>query len=320
MSDLLSCAQSGGLLVTRTDRDSLAVSGPDRCSWLNGMLTCDLAHFGPGQAAVGLALTRKGRVLTDVLVACLPEQVLIGVDASSASTIRDTLDHFLIMEDAEIGPPAAPLEWISVFGPFAEAMSSQARQQQGIMAAPMQLFGHPAAVIVAPRELLAVATRAIQDRHGDSALLVPYEQFDSLRLDMGIPRFATEFGDSTYPQEAGLDDYLIAFNKGCYLGQEVVVKMRSRGRPSRKLVRLLLEQGAPVPQPPAPVLSAQGQPVGAVTSVATSWLMEGRGVAFAMIRMQQAEDAEPVRVGGSAASVLPAYGWLAQSGVGREGG
>jgi hypothetical protein len=106
-----------------------------------------------------------------------------------------------------------------------------------------------------------------------------------VRIDLGLLRYGVEFTDNTYPEEAGLEEHAINFNKGCYLGQEVVVKMRSRGHPSRKVVRV---SAAGTLQAGAALCNAAGEPTGTVLSAAPSRATSGLTVAFASVRLADA--------------------------------
>lgn len=278
MTEPLDAFLHGALVVERSDLSTAAATGPDRASWLNALLTCDVSKFSIGQAATGLALNKKGRVLSEVFAAADAGRVLIGIDAARRDEMLAHFDQYLIMEDAEVAAVVDPLRWLIAYGPAVpELVRTQA--SDALFAALVPHFGYPAALF-AVAEASKPALLARLQSAGQSAS-VPLKEFDRLRIDLGIQRFGIEFSDETYPEEAGLDQHSINFNKGCYLGQEVVVKMRSRGAPPRKLVRLLGDGLEPLG---GDLATESGDIVGTIKSSAPSAILPGKTVAFGSVR------------------------------------
>src|SRR5215471_11490294 len=112
-------ARSGALAVPQRGSATLVVTGKDRVSWLNGLLTCDLAKRAPDAAVYGLAVARSGRVLSDATV--VPDEaggrVMLSVPAAIIESLRAHLDHYLVMEDAEMAPQTDAFEAWAVHGP-----------------------------------------------------------------------------------------------------------------------------------------------------------------------------------------------------------
>lgn len=299
MSDPLHAFSHGALVVHRSDLSSLVVSGPDRASWLNALLTCDVSKISPGRVAAGLALDKQGRVLSEVLVSAAEDRIFVAVDAARRESLLAHFDRYLIMEDAEIVVAPDPMSWMVAYGPKAATLPDAS--------ASFRHFGFPATLLTSPESSRA----ALLDRLGSSGaevVIATLEDFDRIRLDLGIQRFGIEFGESTYAEEAGLDQHAIDFNKGCYLGQEVVVKMRSRGKPPRKLVRLVLQGADPVADG-AEVASEAGELVGSVRSCHSSALLPDHVVAFAIVRSAVAASPS-LRCGDRVARVVEASGLL----------
>jgi folate-binding protein YgfZ len=152
----------------------------------------------------------------------------------------------------------------------------------------------------APRaEVRAVLERAVAAAGG---MLGDDEGWEALRLERGVARFGVDFDEKTYPQEASLEKVAVSFDKGCYLGQEVVCMLQMRGRVKRKLASIVIEAEA-VPRRGAAVTDEAGTPVGEVTSAATSPTL-GKAVALAMIKREKAEQGQRVVVGGARAEVV----------------
>src|SRR5215469_16426002 len=99
-------ARSSVLAAPMADRATLVVTGADRVSWLNGLVTCDLAKATAEEARYGLFVARNGRILADAMVVLAEARVLVGVPAGTVEALRKHLDHYLVMEDAEVGARA----------------------------------------------------------------------------------------------------------------------------------------------------------------------------------------------------------------------
>lgn len=291
------------LLAERNDLTGLVASGPDRSSWLMGMITCDLRLMNGGHAVYGLTLDKRGKVLADLVAFELDDRIALAVDAAHADPLREHLDHYLIMEDAEIERLEEPSAFIEVFGPDAARVVRAARELPGVLAAATGiLHGTEGGIIMARAD----AANAMLESLSAHASVMTSDEFERERVRRGMPKLGRDFDDSSYPGEVGLDDHAISFNKGCYVGQEVVLKLRARGKPVRVLRRLLIE-GGEVPAEGTVVTTSAGKDIGKITSAEP----EGNGaVAFALLRRADIEAVDSVLVGGRAARVTDAWGEL----------
>jgi folate-binding protein YgfZ len=291
-------AKGTALAVQHADLAVLVVTGKDRISWLNGLLTCDLAKRAPGSAVYGLVVERKGHVLADVRVILDEpgERVFLVVPVFTVESLRAHLEHYLVMEDAEVAPATGYEVW-SVDGPHAEKALEAARAAGGV-GGTLDRTGLGGAVILAAPDLTREVGAAIAGAStvGDDA------GWEALRLERGVPRFGVDFDDKSYPQEAQLEKVAVSFDKGCYLGQEVVCMLEMRGHVKRKLVPVVLDDGAPPPRG-APVTDETGAPVGEVTSAGTSPTL-GKPVAMAMVKRAFAEAGKRLVVAGASGEVV----------------
>lgn len=291
-------AKDTALAVQHADLTALVVTGKDRVTWLNGMLTCDLAKRAPGSAVYGLVVERKGHVLVDVVVAQDEpgERVFLVVPVFTVESLRAHLEHYLVMEDCEISLASGWEVW-SVHGPRAEKALEAARAAGGV-GGTLDRTGLGGAEILAPPD----ATREVAAAIAGVAVVGDEAGWEALRLERGVPKFGVDFDDKTYPQEAQLEKVAVSFDKGCYLGQEVVCMLEMRGHVKRKLVPVVLEAGSP-PQRGAPVTDETGAPVGEVTSAGTSPTL-GKPVAMAMVKRAFAEAGKRLVVGGASGEVV----------------
>ena len=230
-------AASGGV-VRRTDRGVLAVSGTDRASWLQGLLTNDLDALKEGEVQYSAYLTPQGRMISDMHVTARDHRVLLDVPAALAAPLRDKLDALIFAEDVQVSDESARLAvW----------------------------------TVIRADDFLTIVGDTLPD---DFAGLteVNLDTFEVFRIERGVPRFLADMDEDTIPLEAGIEGRAISFSKGCYVGQEVIVRVTTRGggRVARKLVRWVADPSADiVPLPESRIFSFDKE-IGRVTSAAFS--------------------------------------------------
>ncbi|NOU28942.1 MAG: hypothetical protein HOO96_13645 [Polyangiaceae bacterium] len=252
------------------------VEGKDRLSWLNGLVTCELAGAAPGQAIYGLFVSRVGKIQSDLWVLVAESAIYMVVPAASAEALSTMLDAHLIMEDAVMTsePDLLP----------AFAFGSAPAAGEGVRGT-FRWAGEEGS--------LTLVARGADLPSGPS---------DAVRLRHGWPRFGVDFDATMLPHEASLEGVAVSFNKGCYLGQEVVCMVELRGQVKRKLVRLALPA---LVAPATAVLDADGNTIGETKSAA---LVDGVATAFALVKRAQSEPGASVHVAGAAATIRPAVG------------
>jgi folate-binding protein YgfZ len=297
-------ARRSVLALPQPDLVTLVVTGKDRLTWLNGMLTCDLAKRASGEAAYGLAVGRNGRIISDVIVVVDDEgaRVMLAVPREIAEGLRAHLDHYLVMEDAEIAPGVDAFAPWAVHGPDSSRVLDAARAA-GAAGGRIDRTGLGGAIVLAPANLPptmpSIMKRAVESASGavgDDA------GWESLRLERGVPRFGIDFDEKTYPQEASLEKMAVSFDKGCYLGQEVVCMLQLRGHVKRKLVSVVVDAQEP-PQHGAAVTDESGTAIGEVTSAARSPTLD-KAVTFASVKRTCAEAGKRVVIAGARAEVV----------------
>jgi folate-binding protein YgfZ len=201
------------------------------------------------------------------------------------------------MEDAEMAPGTDGFEVWSLYGPGAGA-ALQATVAAGALGGSVDPTGLGGALVLAPSEKAPGVAEAL----AGVATLGDAAGWEALRLERAVPRFGVDFDDKTYPQEAALEKTAVSFEKGCYLGQEVVCMLQMRGHVKRKLVSMVVEGTDALPSG-AEVTDETGAAVGAVTSAAVSPTL-GKMVALAMVKRAQAEPGKGLVVGGARGEVV----------------
>jgi folate-binding protein YgfZ len=249
-------AHEQGAVVRRTDRGVLAVSGADRASWLQGLVTNDVASMAEGESRYTAYLTPQGRMITDMNVVSSGDRLLLDVPASLAGSLRDRLDALIFSEDVRITDESARLHVWSVI----EVSTLQDPRTAG----PRDSGTSPAGIVETIGDSLPEHYRALPE--------IDLDTFETIRIERGIPRFLVDMDHDTIPLEAGIEDRAISFTKGCYVGQEIIVRVTHRGggRVAKKLVRWrAVDETAAVPPRDARI-AATDRDVGRVTSAVFS--------------------------------------------------
>ena len=248
-------------IVRRGDRGVLAVTGADRLSWLQGLVTNDVAALPIGGICEAAYLTPQGRMITDLRIVNEPERTLLDVPASLSESLHARLDALLFSEDAQIADVSSRIVIVDVHGPRAAEIVAD---ESFVRDDAFELPGFSAFVPAA--DVPALVSRLV-DR---GAVEITLETLDVARVEAGRPAFLIDLDEHTIPLEAGLERRAISFTKGCYVGQEVIVRVTHRGggRVARRLVGLRLH-GNDVPKP-GDVVVTNAREIGKVTSAVRS--------------------------------------------------
>jgi folate-binding protein YgfZ len=291
------------LAVRAADRAAIVVRGKDRSTWLNGLVTCDLMKLGHGRerepppaGAYGLVVEKKGRIQSDFYAApgTDGESLVLGVLGELRDGLIGTLDHYLVMEDAEL--ELADLVFWLLYGPAARAVAWPAEQAQAPrFGGTLALFGGGVVVAVPAGEAEDYRAHLAARVAAASGVVATDADWEAVRIEEGVPRFGVEADPTLYPQEAGLEKLAVAFDKGCYLGQEVVYMLENRGHVKKKLVPLEIDGAEPLPRGEG-VTTTDGAAVGEVKSSLVG--SSGKPVAIAMIKWAQAAPGTELRAAG----------------------
>jgi len=305
-------------LFALPDRGILEVAGEDRVRWLDGMLTNDVRRLAPGPERSGcraLALTRKGGIVAEVHVWLRPEVFWLETAAAAIPGLALHLRGHVVSDDVRLAEPGDALELLALEGPAAREVLEHASGRTLILAegavAELEIAGVASTVaaygesgeaafrLALPAMGAGRASEALLAAGAPFGLVAGSEQaLEILRIEAGTPRFGPELGAGVLPAEVHLE-VAIAFEKGCYTGQEIVARVESRGQVRRHLVGLRLEGGS-APTPGTPIEAAAGR-VGEVTSGCFSPACGAIGLGFVRVPHDAAGTA--LRVGGRPAKV-----------------
>lgn len=293
----------------------IAVRGEDRFRWLSGMVTNAVHDLPSNGGAWNLVLNAQGRIQGDLTVWREGDNLEIEVEASQADKLLAHLEHFIIMDDVELAPlgqdPAATETALGLTGPkasevltrmglpaLADPMTSTRIEWNGLDLRIQHGFGAIAEhyTIWLPAQGAGKLWRMITT---GGASPVGCASLEAFRIAEGMPVYGIDIAERDLPQETS-QMRALHFNKGCYLGQEIVERIRSRGNVHRHL--RLLELDGPLPAAGAE-LTANDAVVGAVTSAAALPLPGGtRGFALAMVRAEAETRGEPLNYAAPAGS------------------
>lgn len=263
-----------------------SASGRDAVRYLHAITSNDIKGLAENHGAAALLLNPQGRILADLEIYRLKEKLLVLSHAAFRERTFATMKKYILGSPVQLRDVSGEFASMALEGPQAHAavaeatglalsgFSEFATAEVEIDALPCTLirrshFGGEGAEIIAPRRHAALLWQhlraSVRAQHG---LPVGMKALNALRIEAGIPWFPLDFDDSAIPHEAVLEGTHISFTKGCYTGQEIVERVRSRGHVNRKRVSLKFSNG----EPPAPgsKLRAGGAEVGYVSSSAFS--------------------------------------------------
>jgi len=278
-----SALTTGAGLIDLSARGRIRVTGEDRARLLHAMCTNHVQQMKPGDGLYAFFLNAQGRIQADAFILCFEEHFLLDTEPETREPLFQHLDHYIIGDDVTLEDITGDTVCFGVEGPKAAEVAAAAA-----LPAPNHRYAHideggvTAATIHGIRLYAAVAQRdeIVDALEGAGAVAASSEDAERARLKAFRARYGVDITESTLPQETQRIDAL-HFQKGCYLGQEIVERIRSRGHVNKQLMGFRLE-GHAVPGGGAS-LFAGGKEVGEVTSAAES--PEGAVYGLAYVRL-----------------------------------
>lgn len=308
-------AHNSAALVERSSQGTVALTGADRASFLHALLTNDIAGLPTGRGVYAAYLTPQGRMISDMRVIETGTRLLLSVDRHVAAPLAERFDKLIFSEDVQ-AKDASDIVVLGVHGPSAGRMIQHAT---GVSAADLEsqydnvtvesltivrddALGVPGYDVYVPgTDRDAIRAKLIEA----GAVQVSDDVAEALRIEAGRPRFGVDMTTDTIPLEAGIEDRAISFTKGCYVGQEVIVRVmhRGHGRVARRLVSIVIPDGD-VPVRGDKILLGD-RAVGEITSATASPKM-GSPLALGYVQREHAVAGTEVTVGGSQARIYQA--------------
>jgi folate-binding protein YgfZ len=325
-AEYLALTQSAGV-IDLSGRGRLCVLGADREKFLHGQVSNDVLRLRAGEGCYAALVNAKGKIQSDLFIYKLKEEILLDFEPGLSSTVSERLEKYVIAEDVQIvdvsphygllsvqGPksaevlrrsafgelPGNPLSWISKNTPEAEFYVTNNRR---FGAEGFDLFV-PAAALTETAELLDESIREL------GAKWVGWNAGEIARIENGMPRFGADMTEANLAPECGIEGRAISYSKGCYIGQEVIARIRTYGQVAKALRLLRLPNELAALPLPNEKLFKNGKEAGYVTSSALSPKHGGK-VALGYVRKEwnaAGETVELGRPGGGAVQVIGAPG------------
>jgi aminomethyltransferase len=309
-------------------RAKLVVSGEDRVRWLNGMVTNNTRDLPLHRGNYSFVLNAQGRIQGDLIAYNRGEFYLVATDIQQATRLREFFERYIIMDDVEVTDISEKLATLALVGPQSSHMLAAA----GMTLPPMEPYQVHDFVwngmgLTAARFAPALAGFELW-MHPDNAAAVwesltqagaapaGTQAWEWLRISLGIPLYGIDISERNLPQETGREDAL-HFAKGCYIGQEIVERIRSRGNLHRVFAGFRLQGGAgstansavvfdgvPAPLAPGAKVQLDGKDVGEITSAASVPGGDSEvTLALGYIRREAAAAAGQLRIGDSTGKI-----------------
>lgn len=298
----------GAAWLDVSDRGRLIARGRDRARFLHNVTSNEVRKLAPGSGCYAFLLTPQGRIQADVNLFCFPDHFLLDTEPELREKVPPLILRYKVADQVEIEDGTAATTALALEGPAAAAVLAAANAPVPgepyahlpwgeALVAGVSLTGQPGFRIFAPAAAKSDLIRLLE-----AAGAHPASPADArmVRIENGKPRYGEDIRETSLPQETQ-QMQAVSFQKGCYLGQEIVERIRAQGHVNKKLVRLALDSAQTLE--PGTRLSADGKEAGEVTSSVYS--PDARGVAaLAYVRTPYANPGSVLQAGELSARVL----------------
>jgi folate-binding protein YgfZ len=290
-------------------RAKLSLTGGDRVRWLNGMVTNNVRDLAPGHGLYAFLLNPQGRIHGDLYAYNRGESIVVDTDRSQSEKILATFDHYIIMDDVEVKDVTDEVSAVGIGGPRGREVliaagfsvpEIQSLQMQSVTWQSMEcslVCGEQGnwEIWVASSGVKKLWDALLAAR----ARPVGFEALEVHRIESGIPAYGIDIRDRDLPQETE-QERALNFNKGCYIGQEIVERIRSRGAVHRKFTGFVLNGTVAT----GSKVVSNGKEVGEITSIAEFPMAGDKRIALGYIRREVGTPGREVMVGSIGATVV----------------
>ena len=240
-------------------RGRLSLAGADRQRFLNGQVTNNVKELKAGEGCYAALVTAKGKMVSDLNIFCLPDELLLDFEPGLSAAIAGRFERYIIADDVQVVDAAPHYGLLSVQGPKSAEVVDKLDLGLPFPEKPLS-FGsvnNPTLgeiycmnqlrttangfdLFVPVAALAAVADKLIAAAKTVGGCACGWRALEMARIEAGIPRFGADMDESNLPPEAGIEDRAISYSKGCYIGQEVIARIRTYGQVAKSLRGLLL--------------------------------------------------------------------------------
>jgi folate-binding protein YgfZ len=277
-SEYLALRREAGIVTG--EHDVLWVEGPDAVAFLDGLLSQDVAGLSPGEVARSFLLEPRGKLRALLWVLRGEGAVGLVCDAGRADAVIGDLEHYRFRVDVSVRRERRPV--VEVWGPAAPAVL-----EAGKLAEPGGWADREGALVASlplgALDRFVIAGRSASDMVEAGGIVAGARAARAVRVEAGEPKMGEDLDEATIPNETGLVPFAVSFTKGCYLGQELVARIDSRGRVNRHLRGVVITENV-LPPDRAAVMVGEAE-VGRVTSVVESLTLRAP-VGLALVRRE----------------------------------
>ncbi len=280
------CLAEGGVFEVE-NATLLAVRGEDRLRFLNGQLSNDVLALHPNVAKPACCLDAKGKLCAILNLRLWDDgQVLLDATSDFRTSLPERLERYIIADDVIIDDVSDQFVVLHLFGNLQEQRDLS---KIGGRSARVSRIGVEGTDWIIPKAKYEEAAHILEAAPHPTALVL-----ETLRVEFGVPKWGAELDETSLPPEAGLEAQMISYSKGCYIGQEVISRLRSIGHPSKRLSGFLVDllgeaEFSPRKNDDLKITDEAGAVVGRLTSIVWSFALD-RNIALGYLKWQTAGD------------------------------
>jgi folate-binding protein YgfZ len=283
-------------------RGRLVLTGADRVRFLHGQATNDVKGLRTGEGCYAALTTAKGRMQSDLYIYALQDELLLDFEPGLTATVSQRLEKYIVADDVQVVEVAPHYGLLSIQGPKAEPVvrglglaSDLPVKSLGFVKIAEATLGEIYLVnqprlgsigfdlFIPSAALAAVADRVLAAAKAVGGQACGWQAFELARIEAGIPRFGLDMDETNFPQECGVEARAVSYNKGCYIGQEVLNRIHTMGHVNKALCGLRLADDLKSLPAKGEKLFAAGKEVGQVTSAVRSPTLNAN-LALALVR------------------------------------
>ena len=282
---------------------TLCLTGEDRAKYLHRIISNDVENLTVGEGNYATILTNRGKIISDLRVYLFEDKIYISIAPECEQQVYTELDKYIIADDVELSIETENVGAIAVYGPHSTELVESVLKLEGLSTLPehhsracelddkwigcvsAHNVGEYGYHLYTSSEALVLLWDKITTERENFAP-IGWEALETLRIEAGTPRYGTELTEAVFPLEAELE-HAIDFEKGCYIGQEIVARMKYRGHPNRLLRGIEIDADESVPQD-SPII-VDDKEIGWVTSSVYSSTLD-KIIAMGYIRMAYTEE------------------------------
>jgi folate-binding protein YgfZ len=296
----------------RPESALFSLTGRDQVRWLNGMVTNNIRDLAAGQGVYAFVLNAQGHILGDLYVFNRGESLMVEIERAQAETLLPLLKRYIIMDKVEIEDLRGKLAAVALAGPKSAEVLASAKLDANLdylQAADVNWNGSSAILMRGDNPSVPNFQIWIAPEQADSladalrrtgAETVSEETREMFRILCGIPKIGQDIRERTLPQETG-QERALSFTKGCYIGQEIVERIRARGAVHRTFIGLEIEGNIPEP---GTKIQSEGRDVGELTTIARLPL-KGKQLALGFLRKEFAGEDKILTAGEARVRPVP---------------